>query len=255
MVDAHGNGHSTGDLGRRAALRRVEIGLSREEVAERAGMAPGYVAYVEEYTPLLTHSAMYRLAQALRTTPDQLLGAADEATPEQAAPPGTRTLVVALTRHECMALIEHGGVGRVAFVDPEGRVPLVQPVHYALIGSDVCFRASAVGALARALTHDGGAHDVGFQADRLVGTPWKGWTVLVTGPATLIRDSREAHAAHAAAPVCPWSAGEREICVRIVPAEVSGHRVSALRPSVWDASPEPRAGLRLAAAGGEAGHG
>ncbi|MFE3459610.1 pyridoxamine 5'-phosphate oxidase family protein [Nocardiopsis aegyptia] len=189
------------------------------------------------------------------STGDHLLGAADEQAPEPAAPPGTRTFVVAMTRHECMALIEHGGVGRVAFVEPEGRVPLVQPVHYAVTGSDVCFRASAVSALARALSHDGGAHDVGFQADRLVGTPWQGWTVLVTGPATLIRDSHEAHAAHAAAPACPWSAGEREVRVRIVPAEVTGHRVSALRPSVWDAAPEPRAGLRLAAARGEARHG
>ncbi|MFJ7271335.1 helix-turn-helix domain-containing protein [Streptomyces sp. NPDC099050] len=36
------------DLGRRVAARRTELGLSREDVALRAGSAESYIAYVEE---------------------------------------------------------------------------------------------------------------------------------------------------------------------------------------------------------------
>ncbi|MGX1246953.1 hypothetical protein RKD46_008057 [Streptomyces pseudovenezuelae] len=46
-------GHATagagpGDLGRRLLHRRGELGLTRREVADRAGMAPGYLRYLEE---------------------------------------------------------------------------------------------------------------------------------------------------------------------------------------------------------------
>lgn len=36
-----------GDMGRRIAARRQQLGLSRQDVALRAGAAPGYIEYVE----------------------------------------------------------------------------------------------------------------------------------------------------------------------------------------------------------------
>ena len=36
------------DLARRIALRRAELGLSVEQLADRAGIDPGYLAYFEE---------------------------------------------------------------------------------------------------------------------------------------------------------------------------------------------------------------
>ncbi|MFD5498055.1 DUF1918 domain-containing protein, partial [Streptomyces sp. NPDC127091] len=38
-----------GDLGRRVATERTRRGLSREETARRARMAPDYLAYLEEH--------------------------------------------------------------------------------------------------------------------------------------------------------------------------------------------------------------
>ncbi|WP_406405454.1 helix-turn-helix domain-containing protein [Streptomyces sp. NBC_01643] len=40
-----------GDVGRRVAARREELGLSRQEVAERSGSATTYIQYLEEHQP------------------------------------------------------------------------------------------------------------------------------------------------------------------------------------------------------------
>jgi hypothetical protein len=39
-------GSPRGDLGRRIARRRTELGLTRRETAQRAGMAPSYLRYL-----------------------------------------------------------------------------------------------------------------------------------------------------------------------------------------------------------------
>ncbi len=42
---------SPGDLSRRIAYHRNRLGLTREQLAERAGMAPGFIEYLELRTP------------------------------------------------------------------------------------------------------------------------------------------------------------------------------------------------------------
>ena len=61
-------GIHSGDLGRRVAERRREVGLTREDVALRAGMNSGYLDYLE-HSPdtALTAGALMRLAAALET--------------------------------------------------------------------------------------------------------------------------------------------------------------------------------------------
>ena len=65
----------SGDLARRVAERRREIGLTREDVALRAGMQSGYLDYLE-HSPnaALAPEALLRLAAALETTADFLTG-------------------------------------------------------------------------------------------------------------------------------------------------------------------------------------
>jgi transcriptional regulator with XRE-family HTH domain len=64
-----------GDLGRRIYERRMELGLSREEVARRAGTDPGYFAYLEERSGARTGSeVLFHLASALGTTVARLQG-------------------------------------------------------------------------------------------------------------------------------------------------------------------------------------
>ena len=67
--------HRSGDLARRIVERRREVGLTREDVALRAGMNSGYLDYLE-HSPeaALTPGALLRLAAALETTPAFLRG-------------------------------------------------------------------------------------------------------------------------------------------------------------------------------------
>jgi transcriptional regulator with XRE-family HTH domain len=75
-----------GDLGRRVAHRRRELGSSREQLAERAGMATGYLDYLEEQAARVPPAGLMRLALALNTTRDELLGGAAELPPGQRGP-------------------------------------------------------------------------------------------------------------------------------------------------------------------------
>ncbi|GAB2518497.1 pyridoxamine 5'-phosphate oxidase family protein [Nocardiopsis aegyptia] len=213
-----------GDLGRRVAQRRAELGLSQEEVAERAGMAPGFVAYLESHPPQLTKRALYRLADALRTSTDHLLGADTDVPPGVASTAVPRPRLSGLSRRACLDLIGPGGVGRVAFVSPTRSGPVVLPVNYALVDGDVAFRTAADAELVRQLPGY-----VGFEVDRLDDTMSEGWSVLVTGLARIVHDPDEDAALRALAPVRPWAGGERETYVRVTPDQVTGRRVTAGR--------------------------
>ena len=69
-----------GDLGRRLAARRDELDLDLETLAAASGIPADYCRYLEEHATLPTRETLYRLAQALETTPERLLG--------EGAPPG-----------------------------------------------------------------------------------------------------------------------------------------------------------------------
>ncbi|MFD0274212.1 helix-turn-helix domain-containing protein [Kitasatospora sp. NPDC127111] len=74
-----------GDIGRRVAERRQQLGLSREEVAERAGTAVGYVEYVESSAGPPDVVPLTRLAGALGTSTWELLGGGVDIPPGRAA--------------------------------------------------------------------------------------------------------------------------------------------------------------------------
>ncbi len=63
-----------GDIGRRVAARRHQLSLSRQDVALRAGAAPGYIEYVEEQSATPGIGFLLRLADALETTVQELTG-------------------------------------------------------------------------------------------------------------------------------------------------------------------------------------
>ncbi|WP_046468529.1 helix-turn-helix domain-containing protein [Allosalinactinospora lopnorensis] len=210
-----------GDLGRRVAQRRVELGLSVEEVARRAGMAPGYVMYLEEYLPNLSRWSMARLARALETSPDTLLGADVETPPGRSPTFGRAASLRPLDVEECMDLIRPGGVGRIAFPTEGEAGPMVLPVNFAVVDGNIVFRTADDGVIAR---HAAGY--VSFQVDRFDGVMSEGWSVLVKGRARLVRDPGELDDL-AAVPVRPWAGGDREAYVMITPTAISGRRASA----------------------------
>ncbi|MBE1456871.1 nitroimidazol reductase NimA-like FMN-containing flavoprotein (pyridoxamine 5'-phosphate oxidase superfamily) [Nocardiopsis terrae] len=216
-----GVGHGGSDLGRRAAARREELGLTREEVADSAGMDPGYVAYLEEHAPRMPRESLYRLARALNTSQDYLLGTDTDLPPGAATTAAPLPETHALSPDRCMELIGPGGVGRIGFV-PEGEsAPTILPVNYLVRDGAVVFRTGDHGVIAEYLPGD-----AAFEVDRVDGATSEGWSVLLVGRAAAVTDEAEAAALRAGARVRPWAGGDRDLFVRVTPDRVSGREVS-----------------------------
>ena len=213
MSDSH-----AGDLARRVRERRLELGLSYAEVAKRAGMAPGYVEYLEGTVTALSYGSLLRLAAALGTTPDRLGGAGIDRPPV----PSSRPLLDGLDEAESVRRLEGGGVGRFVFDGEEG--PTALPVTFALLDGDVVFRTSEQGAIARALEPDGVG--VGFEVDHIDDALHEGWSVLVHGRAQRIREDAGLERARALG-IEPWSGAERDVYVRVTASAITGRRIRA----------------------------
>jgi transcriptional regulator with XRE-family HTH domain len=217
MTARHASGGT--DLGRRIRERRQRFGLSRAETAERAGLAVEYLAYLETAPePNPTHVTLIRLAAALGTSLDALSGAG------MAVPPGRRSAVTnpvlaSLTRGECGRLIAPGGVGRVLFVEP-GRGPVAILVNYRMDGGDIVFRTSGGALIADGLRQA----SVSFDVDHLDEDLAEGWSVLLTGTASVITDPAELERAGSLG-IDPWAGGDRPIFVRLHASQVTGRAI------------------------------
>jgi transcriptional regulator with XRE-family HTH domain len=211
-------GARAGDLARRVRERRLELGLSYEEVAKRAGMAPGYLEYLEGTVTALSYGSLLRLAAALQTTPERLGGAGIDRPPAATRSP----LLDGLDEAESVRRLEGGGVGRIVFVGEEG--PTALPVSFALLDGDVVFRTSEQGAIARALEPEGVS--VGFEVDHIDDALREGWSVLVHGRAERIRDDAELERARTLG-IEPWSGVDRSVYVRVTTSSITGRRIRA----------------------------
>ena len=87
-----------GDLGRRIAARRRQLGTSRAELAAKAGLSVAYLTYLETRPALVTMTCLIELADALGTTADALLGAGSPVPVAEAPAPGFGDLWVADVR-------------------------------------------------------------------------------------------------------------------------------------------------------------
>ncbi|WP_433236358.1 helix-turn-helix domain-containing protein [Streptosporangium sp. CA-135522] len=238
-------GHMTapGDLGRRVAWRRKELGLSREQLASRARIDAGYLAYLEESAASPASETVHRLAVALETSTDDLLGRT------AGSPPGrgdaaAHAWLEKLEPDECLRLIAPGGVGRIAFNDLGG--PAILPVNYVLHDGSVIFRTAFGGPLDDALRTGTRGVDfkVAFEVDRIDDADRGGWSVLLRGGARLVPTDEPANEptdesageptgalsarerTGADAPdVKPWAGGERDLYIRISPVEITGRRI------------------------------
>lgn len=205
-----------GDLGRRVAFRRNELGVTREQVAARAGMSPGYLEYLEEHPAQVTPASLARLAGALDTNVDYLLGEGI-GLPPGCGPTTAHPVLEVLSREECDRLLAPGGVGRVVLVEERG--PVAVPVNFAMLDGDVLFRTKAAASVAAA---DG--RQVGFEVDRIDDAMREGWSVLVTGRVRRVADPDELVRAQSL-DIDPWAGGGRDDYLRLASAEVSGRRI------------------------------
>jgi nitroimidazol reductase NimA-like FMN-containing flavoprotein (pyridoxamine 5'-phosphate oxidase superfamily) len=124
---------------------------------------------------------------------------------------------LALSRHQCLALLDACRVGRVVFT--EHALPAALPVNFSLLDDDIVFRTATGGKLAVALSRA----VVAFQADDIDPVSETGWTVLVQGWATLITRPDELARARDLE-LQSWAPGDRWHFVRIRSEILSGHR-------------------------------
>jgi nitroimidazol reductase NimA-like FMN-containing flavoprotein (pyridoxamine 5'-phosphate oxidase superfamily) len=206
-----------GDLGTRLSRRRQDLKLSRRQLAGLAGVSVPYLQDLEAHHSRPTQAALRRLAAALQTTPQTLLGAGTGQPPGRAGPPGQPVLET-LTPAECFDLLSPGGVGRVAFTTADG--PVVLPVNYAMAGQTVIFRTAPDTLLAGYLDCL-----AGFEVDGLDEALSQGWSVLVTGRAVRVSSEAEVRHLERHAGVRPWAGGARDVYVRIIPRKITGRRI------------------------------
>lgn len=125
-----------------------------------------------------------------------------------------------LTRSECFELMAHEHLGRVAVVDDCG--PVVVPVNFVLDRHMVVFRTDEGTKLDAASC----GSRVAFEVDGSDAAAHTGWSVLVRGEAVEITDPAEL-ARLRKLPLTPWAPGPKARYVRILPAALTGRRISA----------------------------
>ena len=126
-----------GDLARRIARRRTELGMSVEDLAKRAGVDPVYLHYFEA-NPQATLSAgtLQLMALALETTPLALLGGEVDRPPGHGRA-GRHPVLEVLTRQQCEAHLAVGGVGRIVYSASRG--PVALPVNFEFTEGEIVF--------------------------------------------------------------------------------------------------------------------
>jgi len=217
----HGGRHEPGDLGRRIEQRRRELVLSREQIAERAGMALAYLEHLEHHAAEAPAAGLTRLAAALETTVSELLGGTVEVPAGQATAAAHPTLET-LDPGECRQLLGTGGVGRFVFSAERG--PVALPVNYRTLDHDIVFRTAASSSLATAVVNA----PVSFEVDHVDDAMSEGWSVLVTGRARAVDDPHELQEVEKLG-IEPWAGGDRDVHVRLEPTEMSGRRIRSHR--------------------------
>ncbi|MFI1717015.1 helix-turn-helix domain-containing protein [Streptomyces sp. NPDC053513] len=211
--------HAASDLGRRVAAKRARLGLSREEVAERAGSTPGYIAYVEERVPAPGIEFLVRLANALETTVQDLTGSTADL-PPGGSRAGYRARMEEIDETECWELLDGHGVGRIAVEGGDGL--MVIPVNYQVVDWEIVFMTAADSALARGAAS--GA-EAAFEEDRLDEAFSQGWSVLFVGPVRTVSDEASVRRIKDVVHSEPWAGDGRDTVVTLSPRRVTGRRI------------------------------
>ncbi|NJP50191.1 DUF1918 domain-containing protein [Streptomyces sp. SBST2-5] len=210
-------GPNPGDIGRRVAAERKRLGLSREETARRARIAPEYLAYIEEQPAAPSLATLFSLAAALGTDVQSLRGGGMD------LPPGRGSALLHpelrdLGPEECRARLSTHGVGRIAVTTPDG--PAVVPVNYDVVDGAIVFRTAPHSVPARAV-----GSEVAFEVDHLDEAMSQGWSVLAVGPAEPVTEPATVRRLTERAHSTPWAGGEREMWVSIRPTRLTGRRI------------------------------
>jgi nitroimidazol reductase NimA-like FMN-containing flavoprotein (pyridoxamine 5'-phosphate oxidase superfamily) len=125
--------------------------------------------------------------------------------------------VEALDRATCWSLVDRQSVGRVAML--RRRRPMILPVTYVLDGETIVYRTAE----GSTLVPFGSAEDMAFEIDGFDAERQLGWSVVILGRATIMRDRLEIE--RLAGRLEPWAPGDRGVFVAMRCDEVSGRQV------------------------------
>jgi len=154
---------------------------------------------------------------------------------EQPNEPGRQPRWQELTKSECFELLAREQLGRVAVVDDRG--PVVFPVNFVLDRHMVVLRTDEGTKLDAAIR----GSRVAFEVDGIDTAAHTGWSVLVRGEAVEVTDPAELARLRKLL-LDPWAPGAKAHYVRILPAALTGRRISAAPPAAGSARPTRRPG-------------
>ncbi|MCW2804007.1 MAG: uncharacterized protein QOF52_1940 [Propionibacteriaceae bacterium] len=134
-----------------------------------------------------------------------------------------------LTQEECQTLLGQHHLGRVAYLDTAGVMPVILPVNYILLGNDVVFRTDP-GSKLRAALHN---TPVAYEVDGVDQQLEIGWSVLIRGFVSEVTDQAELDELRRS-PLRAWAPGAKAHFLRVSPRQITGKQISIPPlPSNW----------------------
>jgi uncharacterized protein len=138
-------------------------------------------------------------------------------------------VLIELSVEDCRARLAAHHVGRVAFLDNVGVMPMILPVNYVFHDDAVVLRTGQ-GSKLRAALHEAPA---AFEIDGIDAEQQVGWSVVVRGHVRAVTDPDRLRDL-AATPLVTWAPGDRSDYLEILASMISGRRISvADLPSTW----------------------
>ncbi|WP_146166709.1 helix-turn-helix domain-containing protein [Streptosporangium nondiastaticum] len=215
--DTHSGSPHEDTVATRCAVRREQLGLTREDVARRAGMSVPYLSQLETFGGDFDPAAVIRLAAALDMPYDELVGGPREAAPGR-QPAGASPLLAHLTEDECWQRLGTHGIGRIGLAS--GPAPVILPVNFLVDGRTIIYR-TGTGDTAAA----GDGEQLVFEADHIDEHLSRGWSVLINGTAERITDPGTVESLATRPGAEPWAGGKRNLWIRVRPGQVTGRTI------------------------------
>jgi uncharacterized protein len=126
-----------------------------------------------------------------------------------------------VARDECLHLLAGASIGRVILT--ENALPTALPVAYVIDAGDVVFRSAAGAKLAAA--REGTV--IAFEVDSFDEAERTGWSVVVTGIASVLTDPGELRRADRLN-IPAWVEAAGSQYIRLSPTLVTGRRISVI---------------------------
>jgi uncharacterized protein len=132
---------------------------------------------------------------------------------------GSERYFEAIGPRQCFDLIEAHHLGRIAWQAADR--PQILPVTYALHEGSVYFRTLPEGILAELAQPT----SVALEVDELDQQTRSGWSIVLHGRTSAVREPEELADLWASDALVPWASGNRTLFIRIRPERVAGRVV------------------------------